>query len=374
MSLDDTFRDNYEPESSAPAPLERRDPVVVSETELIPESSLDSELERVLNRLELLYRSLQDSRAIPESTAPTQLPFASLQSAQDADRKRASLSLFSSHIRTRDRREFVIGLSFALSSPLAFSRDGSGRNRAVLIGCMVTILGAFWLGAHHLSNTSDARRIEREAAASAAQVKAVPSFMPDIEPVASPKVEAASMPRPAAKPPEAEPAGAVATEVPAESGARIAALERMPAPAPPVRAEPVPHSLESLKAIKKLTSQAHSLLEADNFETDPVLDPETQDDGAYPSETQQPPVPTLKVIPAYPEEARSRNIAGNVELLVSVDAQGNVTHVEAISGPEELREAAVDAMLRWRFKPATEGGTKVPGTGKFSIHFDPAAP
>jgi protein TonB len=135
-------------------------------------------------------------------------------------------------------------------------------------------------------------------------------------------------------------------------------------------ADPVPRSLESLKAIRKLTSQAQSLFEPETYEPDP----EPQEDGAYPSETQQPPVPTLKVIPAYPEEARLRNITGEVELLVSVDAQGNVTHVEALSGPGELREAAVDAMLRWRFKPATEGGTKVPGTGKFSIRFDPAAP
>jgi TonB family protein len=374
MSLGNESMQSDEPDSSVPAPLERKDPVIVSETELIPQSSLDFELERVLNRLELLYRSLQDSRAIPESTAPPQVPFSGFESGRNLDRKRASVALFSSHVRTRERREFVVGLSFAVSSPLGFLQGGSGRNRLVLVGCMVTILAAFWLGAHHLSNTAEAQRFRQQEAGRIAPPPVAPPPREHIEPITKPREETASVPPAAGNHAAREQRKAGLPESPSNSSAQVDAVEYTAHdPESPVPREPVPRSLESLKAIQKLTSQAQSLLEPESVEPDPLSYPEPPE--TEPSSTsEQPPVPTLKVIPAYPEEARLNNVTGAVEMLVSVDAQGNVTHVEAVSGPPELREAAMDAMLRWRFKPATMNGVKTPGTGRYTVSFEPAKP
>jgi TonB family protein len=58
-----------------------------------------------------------------------------------------------------------------------------------------------------------------------------------------------------------------------------------------------------------------------------------------------------KIEPIYPEAARRAKIQGVVELDVLIGSDGNVVDVRAISGPDELTSAAVDAVKWWRFQP-----------------------
>jgi TonB family protein len=51
----------------------------------------------------------------------------------------------------------------------------------------------------------------------------------------------------------------------------------------------------------------------------------------------------------YPAAALAKGIEGMVNLNVSVDGEGRVSKVEAASGPEELRQAAIDAVRQWQF-------------------------
>lgn len=53
----------------------------------------------------------------------------------------------------------------------------------------------------------------------------------------------------------------------------------------------------------------------------------------------------------YPEAAREQGVQGTVVLQAAVDARGNVTDAQALSGPEELRNAALQSVLRWHFAP-----------------------
>jgi len=53
----------------------------------------------------------------------------------------------------------------------------------------------------------------------------------------------------------------------------------------------------------------------------------------------------------YPEEARRKNIDGTVVLRFVVEADGSVSDATVVSGPEELQEAAIDAVKQWRFEP-----------------------
>ena len=55
--------------------------------------------------------------------------------------------------------------------------------------------------------------------------------------------------------------------------------------------------------------------------------------------------------PAYPAEAKKDHITGQVQVKVIVDETGKVIFAEAESGPEPLRDAAVEAARRARFKP-----------------------
>jgi len=64
--------------------------------------------------------------------------------------------------------------------------------------------------------------------------------------------------------------------------------------------------------------------------------------------------------PHYPEEARHARVQGVVILQTIIDKLGNVTDVKVLKGlPSGLTEAAVDAVTKWRFEPATLEGKPV---------------
>jgi len=77
--------------------------------------------------------------------------------------------------------------------------------------------------------------------------------------------------------------------------------------------------------------------------------------------------------PTYPRRALRRGDQGVVLLRVDVSADGVPTSVGIVrsSRSRELDRAAVDAVGRWRFQPATADGRAVPGTVEVPIEFTP---
>ncbi len=72
------------------------------------------------------------------------------------------------------------------------------------------------------------------------------------------------------------------------------------------------------------------------------------------------PVVTSRVQPTYPEEARKSRIQGIVKISAVIDPKGTVTKVEPIESPDPtLAAAAVDAVKKWTYKPATLRGKPV---------------
>jgi TonB family protein len=53
----------------------------------------------------------------------------------------------------------------------------------------------------------------------------------------------------------------------------------------------------------------------------------------------------------YPIEAVRNGISGDVVLSISTDRSGEVTDARVVSGPVELRRAALQSVLGWRFDP-----------------------
>jgi protein TonB len=75
--------------------------------------------------------------------------------------------------------------------------------------------------------------------------------------------------------------------------------------------------------------------------------------------------------PAYPPEAVQQRLEGRVVLSVTIAASGSVTKVTVAEscGHEVLDQAALDAVCRWRFSPATRGGKPVEWTARLPIRF-----
>jgi len=59
-----------------------------------------------------------------------------------------------------------------------------------------------------------------------------------------------------------------------------------------------------------------------------------------------------RVEPVYPEEAKQARINGPVDLTIKVDEDGNVSEIKVAAGHPLLRDAAVNAVKQWKYRPA----------------------
>lgn len=71
------------------------------------------------------------------------------------------------------------------------------------------------------------------------------------------------------------------------------------------------------------------------------------------------PEPIHQVAPIYPEIARKAGLSGRVFLKFLVDKDGRVSNVEVLGGQEIFRQAAIDAIMQFRFKPARQNDKPV---------------
>jgi TonB family protein len=71
-----------------------------------------------------------------------------------------------------------------------------------------------------------------------------------------------------------------------------------------------------------------------------------------------------KVAPAYPEIARRMSISGTVKLAVVVAPNGSIRDAKILGGHPVLVNAAVDAIKKWKFEPASEESS---GTVEFKF-------
>jgi protein TonB len=78
----------------------------------------------------------------------------------------------------------------------------------------------------------------------------------------------------------------------------------------------------------------------------------------------EPPVLVEKVVPDYPEAARAARLTGRVFVRAVVSPEGDVVDVEAVSSSHPLFEsAALDAVRKWKYRPARLNGRPV------AVHF-----
>jgi TonB family protein len=103
---------------------------------------------------------------------------------------------------------------------------------------------------------------------------------------------------------------------------------------------------------------------------EPIADgPKPRADGAKTYVPEWTPIEDTE--PVYPETARAQQVRGVVNLLVTLDPQGNVIHAEVLSGPELLRRAAIAAVMQWKYRPVIRDGTAVSALTNASVEFSP---
>jgi TonB family protein len=82
------------------------------------------------------------------------------------------------------------------------------------------------------------------------------------------------------------------------------------------------------------------------------------------------PVPIYKPEPEYSEEARKAKYSGTVLLQLIIDANGNTRDIHVIRPLGlGLDEKAIEAVAKWRFRPALKGGRPVAVEAQVEVNF-----
>jgi TonB family protein len=72
-------------------------------------------------------------------------------------------------------------------------------------------------------------------------------------------------------------------------------------------------------------------------------------------------------LPEYPRRAIERRVEGDVLLEITVDDRGQVSDARVLSGPEELRRAALESVLGWHYSPAAVRAGLTQATIRFHL-------
>jgi protein TonB len=95
-------------------------------------------------------------------------------------------------------------------------------------------------------------------------------------------------------------------------------------------------------------------------------------DDMFGGDLDSPPTPVNKLPPTYPGSLLSKGIGGRVLVTCSVDETGRVVaaSIKQSSGHPDLDKAAINAVNKWKFKPATKGGRKIKATCVVPFNFE----
>ena len=66
-----------------------------------------------------------------------------------------------------------------------------------------------------------------------------------------------------------------------------------------------------------------------------------------------------RVQPTYPPDAKAAGITGTVVMKAVIGTDGSINDLDVVSGPKELRDAALDAVHKWKYHPYLLNGQPV---------------
>ncbi len=74
-------------------------------------------------------------------------------------------------------------------------------------------------------------------------------------------------------------------------------------------------------------------------------------------------------VPVYPRDARQAHIQGAVVVHVVISPEGKITNPQVMNGPEELRQASLDAVRTWTYQPYLLDGRPVAVEATITVNF-----
>jgi|GEM_PF-4676335 TonB family protein len=74
--------------------------------------------------------------------------------------------------------------------------------------------------------------------------------------------------------------------------------------------------------------------------------------------------------PLYPLAAKAAGIEGAVTIKALITKDGKVTNLHVISGPQELRQAAINAVQTWKYHPYMQDGHAVDVDTNITVNFN----
>jgi periplasmic protein TonB len=77
-----------------------------------------------------------------------------------------------------------------------------------------------------------------------------------------------------------------------------------------------------------------------------------------------------QVVPSYPEPARRLRISGTVHLLGVIAKDGTIQRLQVLSGHPLLRQAALDAVSQWVYRPTVLNGQPVEVEAPIDVIFN----
>jgi TonB family protein len=66
-----------------------------------------------------------------------------------------------------------------------------------------------------------------------------------------------------------------------------------------------------------------------------------------------------RVLPEYPALAKQMHVTGKVKIEATIAADGHVSSTRVVGGSPLLVNAALDALKKWRFEPASKDTSEV---------------
>jgi protein TonB len=260
---------------------------------------------------------------------------------------------------------------------------------------LITVLGG---GLYFRTRSANSRAASANPARSQPPTQTAPAPAPAYS-VQSPPVTAATQltnvpPNPAAPLNATNPATTAAIPSPASAGKPVASAP----PQPVAMAKPVAPKVTPDMMSQSLNSHPTPAQRTDAGGADaaPVLAASADSDGnsaalsgisssprvpALPPPTIQPEGP-IKIggdvkaprlissaLPVYPLAARQTGVEGDVSVTTTIDKDGNVVGMHVISGPTILRQAALDALRRWKYEPSRLNGQPIAVEMQVTIKF-----
>lgn len=76
-----------------------------------------------------------------------------------------------------------------------------------------------------------------------------------------------------------------------------------------------------------------------------------------------------KVQPHYPQEAKNQRVQGTVVLAAEIDTTGHITDLKVLQGPDLLKQASLDAVKNWLYRPYLLNGEPVKVNTQINVVF-----